>query len=230
MADDYIATGLQPDDPDPEGVDAYGMLPLIAEIPDDDRDEDDEDEADREDRPSYPIYPQAFPQAMYQFPRPPVSASGKDNDDSDEEPPLVSPSSIEITVPKGPDPKQWPYDFDVDPRSKPPVVAVVDVPQPTAVNVSLFGGKDDYVAALNRQFELAASENFVVTHGEHGGAWVDYENQPGTGMAHMFNFAGTPWLSQKWIRVVKEKTFGDVTPMGGYNGDEDQGQMGSLGV
>ena len=101
MADDYIATGLQPDDIDPEGTDVYGMLPLIAEIPDDDRDEDDEDEADREDRPSYPIYPQAFPQAMYQFPRPPVSASGKDDDDSDEEPPLISPSSIEITVPKG---------------------------------------------------------------------------------------------------------------------------------
>lgn len=104
------------------------------------------------------------------------------------------------------------------------------VPHDAPGLISLFGGKDNYLAALNRQFELAASENFIVTHGEHGGAWVDYENQPGTGMAHMFNFAGAPWLSQKWIRVVKEKTFGDVTPMGGYNGDEDQGQMGSLGV
>jgi putative alpha-1,2-mannosidase len=49
-------------------------------------------------------------------------------------------------------------------------------------------------------------------------------------MAHLFNLAGQPWLSQKWVRLVKEKTFGDITPFGGYNGDEDQGQMGALGV
>jgi putative alpha-1,2-mannosidase len=49
-------------------------------------------------------------------------------------------------------------------------------------------------------------------------------------MAHLFNYAGTPWLSQKWVREVKERTFGETTPYGGYNGDEDQGQMGALGV
>lgn len=51
----------------------------------------------------------------------------------------------------GPDPKQWPYDFDVDPRPKPPVVAVVDIPQPTAVNSTLFGGKEarTYIATLD---------------------------------------------------------------------------------
>ena len=49
-------------------------------------------------------------------------------------------------------------------------------------------------------------------------------------MAHLFNHTGSPWLSQKWVRTVKETTFGDVSPYGGYNGDEDQGQMGALGV
>jgi len=51
----------------------------------------------------------------------------------------------------GPGPKQWPYDFDVDQRPKPPLVAVVDVPQPTAVNAGLFGGKDAraYIATLD---------------------------------------------------------------------------------
>jgi putative alpha-1,2-mannosidase len=49
-------------------------------------------------------------------------------------------------------------------------------------------------------------------------------------MAHLFNLAGAPWLTQKWVREVKEKAFGDITPFGGYNGDEDQGQMGSVGV
>ncbi len=96
--------------------------------------------------------------------------------------------------------------------------------------IRLFGGQEKYVAALNRQFELAGPSNFIVPHGEHGGAWVDYDNQPSTEMAHLFNLAGAPWLSQKWVRAVKEKTFGDITPSGGYNGDEDQGQMGALGV
>jgi len=48
-------------------------------------------------------------------------------------------------------------------------------------------------------------------------------------MAHLFNLAGSPWLSQKWVRKVKD-AFNDISPYGGYNGDEDQGQMGALGV
>ena len=104
------------------------------------------------------------------------------------------------------------------------------VPQDMAGLIRLFGGKENYVAALNKQFALAAPDNFIVPHGEHGSAWADYDNQPGTAMAHLFNLAGAPWLSQKWVRAVKEKAFGDITPDGGYNGDEDQGQMGALGV
>jgi putative alpha-1,2-mannosidase len=49
-------------------------------------------------------------------------------------------------------------------------------------------------------------------------------------MAHLFNYSGAPWLTQKWLREVKDKAFGEVSPYGGYNGDEDQGQMGALGV
>ena len=48
-------------------------------------------------------------------------------------------------------------------------------------------------------------------------------------MAHLFSYAGQPWLSQKWVRKVKE-AYGDITPYGGYRDDEDQGQMGALGV
>jgi putative alpha-1,2-mannosidase len=49
-------------------------------------------------------------------------------------------------------------------------------------------------------------------------------------MAHLFNYSGAPWLSQKWVRQVKRRTFGGVTPQDGYRGDEDQGQAGGLGV
>ena len=96
--------------------------------------------------------------------------------------------------------------------------------------MELFGGKEEYTAFLNSSFEKAAGNKFITGHGKHAESWVDYENQPGTQMAHLFNHTGSPWLSQKWVRTVKEVTFGDVSPYGGYNGDDDQGQMGALGV
>ena len=96
--------------------------------------------------------------------------------------------------------------------------------------IALLGGKEKYTAFLNSSFEKATGNNFITEHGKHAESWVDYENQPGTQMAHLFNYSGAPWLSQKWVRTVKETTFGDVSPYGGYNGDEDQGQMGALGV
>jgi predicted alpha-1,2-mannosidase len=102
------------------------------------------------------------------------------------------------------------------------------VPQDVPGLTGLFGGPEKYVAELNRQFERAAPHNFIAGHAAHGDAWVDYENQPSTAMAHLFNFAGRPDLTQKWVRDVHARTFSDITPLGGYNGDEDQGQMGAL--
>jgi predicted alpha-1,2-mannosidase len=104
------------------------------------------------------------------------------------------------------------------------------VPHDVPGLVELFGGAEKYIAALNRQFELEVQHQFVAEHGKHELRWVDYDNQPSTAMAHMFNLAGAPWLTQKWVRAVKEAAYGDVTPFGGYQGDEDQGQMGAVGV
>lgn len=96
--------------------------------------------------------------------------------------------------------------------------------------ISLIGGNDAFVQKLNKQFEDAAPNNFITPHGAHAESWVDYENQPSLHMAHLFSHAGAPWLTQYWVRRVKKEVFGDITPYGGYNGDEDQGQMGALGV
>ncbi len=96
--------------------------------------------------------------------------------------------------------------------------------------IGLVGGKEKYTEFLNESFEKATGNNFVADHGKHSISWVDYDNQPGTGMAHLFNYSGAPWLSQKWVRLVKEQAHGDITPYGGYHGDEDQGQMGALGA
>ena len=42
---------------------------------------------------------------------------------------------------------------------------------------------------------------------------------------HLFSHAGAPWLTQYWVRRIKKEVFGNITPFGGYNGDEDQGQI-----
>ena len=95
--------------------------------------------------------------------------------------------------------------------------------------MELFGGRQAYLDSLNGSFERAAEDWLKSADKVHAANWVDYGNQPGTGMAHLFNVAGAPWLSQKWVRAIKD-TYADTTAYGGYHGDEDQGQMGALGV
>ncbi|MEN7551283.1 GH92 family glycosyl hydrolase [Rapidithrix thailandica] len=96
--------------------------------------------------------------------------------------------------------------------------------------IALAGGNEKYVQMVESSFLKSEKHKFVTDHGKHAESWIDYENQPSCHMAHLFNYADAPWLSQKWVRKVKEVTFGDTSPYGGYNGDEDQGQMGALGV
>lgn len=96
--------------------------------------------------------------------------------------------------------------------------------------IRMTGGNDAFVNKLNKQFESASAGNFISDHGKHAKNWIDYENQPSLHMAHLFNHAGAPWLTQYWVRRIKKDVFGDITPYGGYNGDEDQGQIGALGV
>ncbi|MCU0858611.1 MAG: GH92 family glycosyl hydrolase, partial [Pontiellaceae bacterium] len=92
----------------------------------------------------------------------------------------------------------------------------------------LLGGPAAAAKKLNEQFEAAVQDKFHFQGRVHGKAWVDYANQDGTGMAHYFNRIGFPWLSQKWVRAVQSANFSGTDPYSGYNGDEDQGQMGAL--
>ena len=102
------------------------------------------------------------------------------------------------------------------------------IPHDLSGLAELFGSTDAMAEKLNSNFEKAAPVRFIADHGDHASSWVDYENQPATGMAHVFSHIEKPWLSQYWVRQVHSKTFSDITPDGGYNGDEDQGQMGAL--
>ena len=83
MANNLISTALI-DDPDPDGTDVYGMIPLIAELPEE---EDEDDERDERDERHY-------------------DESGADEEDH---PPVIEASSIEIELPKG---KKLPDDDD----------------------------------------------------------------------------------------------------------------------
>ena len=91
---------------------------------------------------------------------------------------------------------------------------------------ALMGGNDTLCAKLNFAFEKAAPQDFVFAYNE---GYVSYANQPGLSNAHVFNYAGKPWLTQYWVRRVQEQAYGGITPDLGYGGhDEDQGQMGAL--
>ncbi|MGN6420012.1 MAG: GH92 family glycosyl hydrolase [Pseudobacter sp.] len=90
----------------------------------------------------------------------------------------------------------------------------------------LMGGEDVLCDKLNYAFEKAAASDFVFAYND---GYISYANQPGCSNAHVFNHAGKPWLSQYWVRRVKEQAYGGITPDLGYGGhDEDQGQMGGV--
>lgn len=97
-----------------------------------------------------------------------------------------------------------------------------DIPQ----LATLMGGQDRLCHMLNHAFEEAIPSDFVYGY---GGGYISYANQPGCSNAHVFSHAGKPWLTQYWVRRVKEQAHGAITPNKGYGGhDEDQGQMGGI--
>ncbi len=89
----------------------------------------------------------------------------------------------------------------------------------------LMGGADSLCSRLDYAFRQSAKDNFL---SGYGNGYVSYANQPGLSNAHVFGRVGKPWLTQYWVRRVKEQTYGGTTPDLGYGGhDEDQGQMGA---
>ena len=98
------------------------------------------------------------------------------------------------------------------------------VPHDVKGLAKLMGGEDKFTDKLAHAFAQEAPHRF---ERGHKGLFT-YGNQPSCGMAHLFNHAGKPWLTQYWVRRVSELAFGGTTPYDGYCGEEDQGQMGAL--
>ncbi|MCX6872790.1 MAG: glycoside hydrolase family 92 protein, partial [Verrucomicrobia bacterium] len=52
--------------------------------------------------------------------------------------------------------------------------------------------------------------------GQRGGeGTVNYSNEPNMQAAHLFNYAGRPWLSQYWVRRAQQQAYGAVDAVGG---------------
>ncbi len=102
------------------------------------------------------------------------------------------------------------------------------VPQDVPALIELMGGRERFIARLETSFKEAEKRGFRTPHGQHSRGWVEYNNQPSGAMAHLFNHAGAPSLSQYWVRRVHEIIFSSPAPDGGYHGDDDQGQLGAL--
>jgi predicted alpha-1,2-mannosidase len=102
---------------------------------------------------------------------------------------------------------------------------------------NLMGGKEAAVQKLQEQFETAEKLGFTsgTKHAQETDPNfrripINYGNQPSIQTAHVFHEIGRPDLTQYWVRKVTENVYGGLNPSTGYNGDEDQGLMGSLAV
>ncbi len=101
----------------------------------------------------------------------------------------------------------------------------------------LMGGKIKAVEKLSSQFETAQKLKFTSgnshdaeLHPEYSRIPINFGNQPSIQTSFIFNQLGRPDLTQYWTRKVIKETFSGLSPSTGYNGDEDQGLMGSLNV
>jgi predicted alpha-1,2-mannosidase len=55
--------------------------------------------------------------------------------------------------------------------------------------------------------------------------YINHGNEENMQAAFLFNYSGKPWLTQKYSRAILDRYYGD-TPYHGWEGDEDEGQMG----
>lgn len=101
----------------------------------------------------------------------------------------------------------------------------------------LMGGTAIAADKLQSQFYEAERHGFTAgtshdleEHPEFRRIPINYGNQPSIQTAFVFHKLGRPDLGQYWSRKVVGKTFSGLSPSTGYNGDEDQGLMGSLSV
>ncbi len=83
-------------------------------------------------------------------------------------------------------------------------------------------GRERFISRLDAGFQSSVRSRF----NGGGRSAVNHGNEPAMQVSWLFNWAGTPWLTQKWVRAILQRYYG-YTPADFYLGDEDQGQMSS---
>ena len=101
----------------------------------------------------------------------------------------------------------------------------------------LMGGNQVLINRLEKDFKIAEKQGFTAgkAHADETiealrRSPINYGNQPSMQTAFIFSAAGAPWKTQYWSRRVVDEVYSHLNPDRGYNGDEDQGLMGSLAV
>lgn len=85
-------------------------------------------------------------------------------------------------------------------------------------------GRERFVQRLNQAMEQSSYANFNAAGDNFAEFPINHGNETSMEVAWLFNWAGEPQLTQKWVRAIQEQYYG-ITPYDAYPGDEDLGQM-----
>jgi predicted alpha-1,2-mannosidase len=87
-------------------------------------------------------------------------------------------------------------------------------------------GKDEFNNRLEDGFKKSTRYNFNAEGDLYDRIPINHGNQPNMQAAWLFNYSGKPWLTQNYTREIMNRYYGS-TPLHGWLGDEDEGQMGA---
>ncbi|WP_205510682.1 GH92 family glycosyl hydrolase [Longitalea arenae] len=87
-------------------------------------------------------------------------------------------------------------------------------------------GKDEFNTRLEEGFKKSTRYNFNAEGDLYDRIPINHGNQPNMQAAWLFNYSGKPWLTQHYTREIMNRYYG-ATPLHGWLGDEDEGQMGA---
>jgi len=90
-------------------------------------------------------------------------------------------------------------------------------------------GKERFLERLEWGFNQDEAWRYNAPNDQYWDHPIVQGNQQSMHFAFLFNWAGKPWLTQKWSRSILDRYYG-YEPANAYLGDEDQGQMSAWAV
>ncbi len=92
-------------------------------------------------------------------------------------------------------------------------------------------GRETARKRLIEGFEKSRAHNFAAhvfdrTMGQSAEFYINQGNEVNMSSAFIFNYLNMPWLCQQYTREILDRFYGD-SPYHGWDGDEDEGQMGA---